>query len=293
MSSYGPKLKQSAVWGTGAVTYMSLLFLSVRLLQQSTSSAGSSPNTLLQIVTAAIGAFIAYYLWNLYNTPIIVPADSSRRQIEFLGDSTPAQHGNFLTFKNIGKSEADACRATLWLKGEISRWGEDDKYIFLNLPVCWMNLKGELLANQAEDYTIETRIPPSAEATAHPFTQKSGYVIVNDWTNVGRHPIIKLTENDQGIDPNEVGNKVIFNDASAPDNGSSTPFVQESKLDFGELRDITWEEAEMTVEVSNGPNIRTELELEFADQEFTIEYTDTTKSTWFAELLSRKYSPRR
>lgn len=219
-----------------------------------------------QILTAFLGALLAYFIWDYLNRPHLTPNEVISKIVKQKKEISDNQTSHYLQVENTGRVPATRCRAELRLRGEtqypdhISR---ENQIIAVNLPLGWADMRGNLLVHQREDYSRNTRIPAGETVTTHLFRETTGHIMVAEWVDPSGKPVLTMPADEYNID--EVGKKFAFNDDSNKFNVDEPNYQQSRKIDYEKFKYICWETAEVIVSCEEGNTFRQPLSLGVSD----------------------------
>ena len=223
---------------------------------------------------SAIGAFIAYLLWDFYQSPMLVATEMSQWKV-YYPNADPAYFLR-MTVENIGQIAAHNCRAQLWLRGENPETGN---LYFAYMPLPWGNKRTTLIANAEEDYT-STRIIGKGESVNLDVLLMShtDSVRLPHPSRTGEMLFIEIDpENFNGEDVTQIGKNILLNDVEDSDNPKFYRPIKGMQIE--EWQEIDWTESEVHIETSNGNTPTIEINLTTSDGKIdgAVNHPDTIR----------------
>lgn len=217
------------------------------------------------LVISALGALIAFYLWNRYQNPVLAISGIQNHKLIYT-DQEPSEVVR-LNIENIGQTPARNCKASLWLKG-IDH--ETNQIYAVNIPLSWPNKRASLITGRSDDFDKTKTIAPDGTETIELFsTSALGSFSPATWQTHGAS-IVRIDAEKLEIDAQgAIGDRVLLNrSAGASDDDV---FTVNAGIGIDEFENSEWEEAEIRVVGENTNIVQRDLLLSIENEKVVAE----------------------
>ena len=221
-----------------------------RILQQSGNTDLNSVGN--GIITAAIGAFIAYYFWEYYRKPFLY-IDRIERKRFFKSNQEYADRFR-IKVRNLGKRAASDCEGQLWMIGKTS----NSVYI-INQQLGWANIRANVFGDNSADYNRQNEIGPNdiAALDLMSYNIQEQTLEFSDWVDTGDTQVVKLSGNRIDLDKiSGINGDLLISDDFQANQEEGDLYSSISQIHIEELRKMDWFETKIRIRSTNTSEIQ-------------------------------------
>lgn len=223
---------------------------------------------LRDLLISALGALIAFYLWNWYHSPFLIASGVEQKEVISRKESRDSKFNTRLHVKNIGRVPARNCVASLWLKGRNSDVtndvdGRSEHLYIISSPVGWVNRRGTFFANDHRSFRETETIAPDDTGTVELFRQThTGQFTNADWISDGISTAEIYADEITAETEERLGEDTLI--AEGRGKGDLYGGIS-GGIDKEELETTRWSEAEVRIVAENSNIVQRKLEVWYED----------------------------
>jgi hypothetical protein len=225
-------------------------------------------NLLQELLISALGALVAFYLWNWYHSPFLIASGVEQKEVISREENRDSKFNTRLHIKNIGRVPARNCVASLWLKGRNSDVtndvdGRSEHLYVISSPIGWVNRRGTFFANDHRSFSETETIAPDDTGTVELFRQThTGQFSNADWISDGISTAEIYTDEISTETEERLGEDTLI----AEGRGKGDLYAGISGgIDKDELETTQWPEAEIRIVAENSNIVQRKLDVWYED----------------------------